>query len=106
MPKVTFIDPTGEPYTVNAEAGQSLMAAATSEGIPGIDADCGGAASCGTCHVILPPEWRTAAGPLSPQEDGLLSMREDRTDGSRLSCQIEAHDALDGLTLQVAPARR
>jgi 2Fe-2S ferredoxin len=101
MPTVTLIDFSGEPYTIEAETGKSLMENALQNGVPGIDADCGGACACGTCHCFVDAAWRDRTGTPSPQEDGMLSMRPDRAEGSRLSCQIEIREDLDGLVVRL-----
>lgn len=101
MPTLIFTTHDGEPYTVDAPSGSTAMAAALSGGVPGIDADCGGGCSCGTCHVIVDPAWIHALPPIEPMEEGLLDFVPDRQEGSRLSCQITLSDALDGMRLRV-----
>lgn len=75
------------------------MQAAVSNGVPGIDADCGGACSCATCHVYVSEEWRNKVGTMEPTEEAMLGLSTDRKDNSRLSCQISVTDELDGLVL-------
>ncbi|TVR53133.1 MAG: (2Fe-2S)-binding protein [Puniceicoccaceae bacterium] len=100
MPKVTFITPDGSPNEVEAGPG-SLMEAAVAHNIEGIDADCGGVCSCGTCHVHLDPAWLDRVGPAGPHERDLLDFNDAADASSRLSCQIELNDALDGLVVRV-----
>ena len=101
MPQVNFITHDGEPYVVEGTSGESVMAAAVGNGVPGIDADCGGGCSCGTCHVIVDPAWSDRTGKPSPMEDGLLGFVPERTDTSRLSCQITLGESLDGLVVRL-----
>jgi len=99
MPKITFKTQSGELVEVEQDGG-TLMEAAVDSGIEGIDADCGGVCSCGTCHVKVAREWMERVGPPNEIEQDLLD-RLDGTDGqSRLSCQIELTDDLDGLLVQ------
>lgn len=101
MPTLIFTTHDGEPYRVETPAGSTAMAAALSGGVPGIDADCGGGCSCGTCHVIVEAAWISRLPPIEPMEEGLLDFVPEREAGSRLSCQITLTDELDGLCLRV-----
>ncbi|MBF7729155.1 2Fe-2S iron-sulfur cluster-binding protein [Pseudomonas sp. N040] len=101
MPSITFIEFDGTPHRVEGTCGKSLMLAAVENGVPGIDADCGGACACGTCHVFVDEHWRAATGQASPHEQGMLDMRPDQADNSRLSCQITVSEALDGLVVRL-----
>ena len=101
MPKITFIEHDGTQHVVDAEVGKSVMQAAMDNLVPGIDADCGGACACGTCHVIVSSEWFAKTGSTSDEEDMMLGMTPERADTSRLACQIEASEALDGLVVQL-----
>lgn len=101
MPTITFVEHNGEQHQVEAEEGKSLMEAAVENGVPGIDADCGGACACGTCHVIVDPEWLAKTGNLSDEEESMLGMTPDRQETSRLSCQITASEALDGIVVRL-----
>lgn len=101
MPTITFIEHDGEQHQVEIEEGKSLMEIAVDNGVPGIDADCGGACACGTCHVIVDPDWLAKTGGLNAEEESMLDMTPDRSDTSRLSCQITASDALDGLVVRL-----
>jgi 2Fe-2S ferredoxin len=101
MPKITLIEHNGTSHTIDAETGISLMQNAIDNSVPGIDADCGGACACGTCHVFVEGDWLPATGEIDAMEEAMLSMRPDRSDASRLSCQIDVTDALDGLVAQL-----
>ena len=101
MPKITLVEFNGTDHTIEAEAGKSLMMNAVDNGIPGIDADCGGACACGTCHVFVDGKWFEASGDSNPLEDAMLAMRPDREEVSRLSCQIEVTDAMDGMVVRM-----
>jgi 2Fe-2S ferredoxin len=101
MPRITFIEFDGTDHTIEAETGKSLMLNAVDHGVPGIDADCGGACACGTCHVFVEAAWFPAPGGSNPLEQAMLDMRPDREQQSRLSCQIEVTDAMDGMVVRM-----
>lgn len=101
MPKITFIEYNGTPHQVDAVAGQSLMRAAVDNGVPGIDADCGGECACATCHVYVEPEWFERTGERSEMEQSMLGFAAVTQDNSRLSCQVVVSDALDGLVVRL-----
>ncbi len=100
MPKITYIDSQGTSRTVEAETGSTVMEAAIKNGVPGIEAECGGACACATCHVYVEPEWFEKAGGPSPMEEDMLDFGFDVRENSRLSCQIKVTDALDGLVVR------
>ena len=99
MAKITYIEFNGAAHTVDVKVGNSVMEGAIKNNVPGIDADCGGACACATCHVYIPDEWRGAVGDRSDMEESMLDFAENVKDNSRLSCQIKVTDALDGLTV-------
>ena len=101
MPTVKFIEFNGTEHVVDANNGESIMIAATSNLVPGIDADCGGECSCATCHVLIDAEWMAKLEPRTEQEESMLDLNPDRTDESRLSCQIPMSDDLDGITVKL-----
>lgn len=102
MPKVTFIDAAGASRVVNIPAGWSLMEGAVQNDVPGIAAECGGGCACATCHVFVAPEWLDRMPATSPAENDLLECTAvARTPESRLSCQIQMSDALDGLVVRL-----
>jgi len=93
----------GPTYRIKGRTGRSLMHAAVTYGVEQIAADCGGCLSCATCHVIVDPAWADKLPPPKPAElDMLDSTASPREAHSRLSCQIELRDALDGLVVRVA----
>lgn len=100
MAKITFIAADGTSKTVEAAAGSTVMEAAIRNGVKGIDAECGGACSCATCHVYVDDAWRAAVGPASAMEEDMLDFASDVRENSRLSCQISVSDALDGLIVR------
>ena len=99
MPKVTFIDAAGTSREVEAEAGATLMETAIRNGVPGIDAECGGACACATCHVYVDEDWIEATGSAGPMEEDMLDFAFDVRPTSRLSCQIKITPELDGLVV-------
>ena len=101
MPKITLIEYSGQDHTIEAETGKSLMQNALDNMVPGIDADCGGACACGTCHCFIEETWGETTGDADPMEEAMLGMRPDRTDASRLSCQIAVSDAMDGMIVRL-----
>lgn len=99
MPKITYIDFEGTERSVDAKVGDSVMESATNNDIPGIDADCGGACACATCHVYISPEWAEVIGKPEELEAEMLDVAEEVNEFSRLSCQIEVSDEMDGLVV-------
>jgi 2Fe-2S ferredoxin len=97
MAKINFTDSAGTTRTVEVENGATVMEAAIRNAIPGIDAECGGACACATCHVYVDPEWQEKVGPPTPMEEDMLDFGFDVRPNSRLSCQIKVSDELDGL---------
>lgn len=106
MPKVIYVGDDGQEFAVDAAPGESVMAAAVKNGVPGIVGECGGNASCATCHVWVREEFLDAVGAPGDLEDDLLDLGvEDRRPGSRLGCQIEMTAELDGLVVDVPPSQ-
>lgn len=101
MPKVTFIAFNGTPYSVEVPVGTTLMRAATDNGVPGIDGDCGGQCACATCHVFVQAPWDELTGKRTQIEDDMLNFAAELRDNSRLACQITLTDALNGLVVQM-----
>src|SRR4026209_2844648 len=101
MPKITYIDQSGKERVVEVPVGWTVMEGAVKNLVPGIDADCGGACACATCHVYVEPEWRDKVGTRNPMEEDMLDFAFDVQDSSRLSCQIKLTNALDGLRVKV-----
>src|SRR5215218_5073919 len=94
MVKITYIDAEGTARTVEAEEGSTVMENAVRNGIPGIEAECGGACACATCHVYVDEEWRAATGEPQPMEEDMLDFAADVRPNSRLSCQPVARPSL------------
>ncbi len=105
MAKITFIQPDGQSQTVEAAAGLTVMEAAKLNTIDGIDAECGGACACATCHVYVDEAWREKSGKPAAMEEDMLDFAFDVRDGSRLCCQIKVTAAIDGLIVRV-PAKQ
>ena len=101
MPKITYIESDGTEHVIDVAEGLTVMEGAVRNLIPGIDADCGGACACATCHVYVDPAWKKAAGEKSDMEDSMLDFADDVAENSRLSCQIKVSDALDGLVVRM-----
>ena len=101
MAKITFIQHDSTEQTVDGLPGMSVMETAVKNLVPGIDADCGGACACATCHVYVEPDWVEKTGMRSAMEEDMLDFAFDVRENSRLSCQIKISDALDGLRVTV-----
>jgi ferredoxin, 2Fe-2S len=99
MAKITYIDAGGVARTVDGEIGSTVMETAIKNGVPGIEAECGGACACSTCHVYVDEAWREKTGEPSPMEEDMLDFAFDVKPNSRLSCQIKVTEALDGLVV-------
>ena len=92
-------DVSGTARTVEAELGSTVMEVAIRNNIPGIEAECGGACACATCHIYVDEAWREKVGGPSPMEEDMLDFGYDVRPNSRLSCQIKVTDDLDGLVV-------
>ena len=101
MPKITYIDSTGNKKTINVENGLSIMEGAIQNNIPGIDADCGGGMACATCHVYVNEEWLDKLPKKEDGEEDMLDMAFEPKKNSRLSCQLIVSDELDGLIVNI-----
>ena len=101
MAKITFIEHNGTPHTVEVKIGASVMEGAIKHNVPGIDADCGGACACATCHVYVDEAWVEKTGTASDMESSMLEFGVDIQPNSRLSCQIEMREDLDGLVVKL-----
>jgi len=97
MVKITFTDSEGTARIVDAEIGSTVMETAIKNDIPGIEAECGGACACATCHVYVDEAWLEKTGGPSPMEEDMLDFGYDVRSNSRLSCQIKVTEELDGL---------
>jgi|TARA_B100000767_G_C19534641_1_gene438104 2Fe-2S ferredoxin len=101
MAKINFIEFNGTEHTVDVDDGNTVMEAAIKNNVPGIDADCGGACACATCHVYIDPEWLQKAGEAEEMEKDMLDFAFDVEDNSRLSCCIKVSSELDGLIVRL-----
>jgi len=101
MAKITFIEHDGTEHAVDAENGMTVMEVAIKNSVPGIDADCGGACACATCHVYVEPDWTDKTGEAEQMEEDMLDFAFDVRDNSRLSCQIKVTDEIDGLVVKL-----
>jgi 2Fe-2S ferredoxin len=97
MPKVIYVEHDGTRHQVEVPVGLSVMRGAVDNGVPGIDADCGGECACATCHVYVDPAWLARTGERGEMEQSMLGVAAMTRDNSRLACQIAMSDALDGL---------
>ena len=105
MVKITFIQPDNSEQVVECEPEMTLMEAARLHNVPGIEAECGGACACATCHVYVDEAWRDRTGTPSQMEEDMLDFAFDVRNSSRLSCQIKVKPELDGLIVRV-PAKQ
>ena len=101
MTKITFVEHDGTEHVVDAANGGSVMEAAINNNVPGIDADCGGACACATCHVYVDDSWTETVGKPDVMEEDMLDFAFEPKPVSRLSCQIKMTDELDGLVVHV-----
>ena len=101
MVKITFIQPDNSERVVECEPEMTLMEAAKLNSVPGIDAECGGACACATCHVYVDEAWREKTGTPSQMEEDMLDFAFDVRPSSRLSCQFKVTEALDGLVVSI-----
>ena len=101
MAKITYIEFNGAEHVVDVKPGLSVMEGAVKNNIPGIDADCGGACACATCHVYVDQAWLDKTGSQSAMEESMLDFAENVEDNSRLSCQIKVSDELEGLVVRM-----
>ena len=103
MPKITYTDKDGKSRTVDAEAGSTVMETAIRNNVPGIEAECGGACACATCHVWVDAKWLPKLTPPTHEELEMLDGAFHVDERSRLCCQIIMSPELDGLELELAP---
>ena len=103
MPKINVIDRSGASTEVQAENGLSLMEVVRDEGFDELLALCGGCCSCATCHVHVEASYFAKLPEMTEDESDLLDSSDHRNETSRLACQVEMSDALDGVTVTIAP---
>jgi 2Fe-2S ferredoxin len=101
MPKITYIEHSGKEHVVDVPVGLSVMEGAVKNAIPGIDADCGGACACSTCHVYVDPAWIDKLPKRESMEEDMLDFAFEPKANSRLTCQVKVTAALDGLVVRM-----
>lgn len=101
MPKIHYVEHSGKEHVVEVANGLSVMEGAVKNLVPGIDADCGGACACATCHVYVDAAWKDKTGEKSDMEQTMLDFANEVTEESRLSCQIKVSPELDGLIVRM-----
>ena len=101
MPKITYIEDNGKSHNIDVPNELSVMEGAVQNNVPGIDADCGGACACATCHVYVDPKWFDKLKKKDNAEQDMLDMAFEPSKFSRLACQITVTDDLDGLVVKM-----
>jgi 2Fe-2S ferredoxin len=101
MPRITYIEHNGTQHTVDVAAGLTVMEGAVNNNIPGIDADCGGACACSTCHVYVDAAWAGKLPAREDMEEDMLDFAYEPNERSRLTCQVKVTPELDGLVVQM-----
>ena len=102
MPAVYYIDKFGERHAVDVPVGYTLMEGAYNRQLPGMVAECGGGAACGTCHSYVSAAWVERLPPIEDLEESMLYLVDGRRDNSRLACQIHMSEDLAGIELEIA----
>jgi len=101
MPRIIYITSDEQRFEIEAANGATVMETAVRAAVPGIEAECGGACSCATCHVYVDPSFVETLGEAGPMEADMLDFAWEPGPNSRLSCQIRVSDALDGLVVRI-----
>jgi 2Fe-2S ferredoxin len=102
LAKITYVEHNGTKHVVDVKTGMTVMEGARDIGVPGIDADCGGACACSTCHVYVAPDWVEKIPAKDSMEEDMLDFAyQPDPETSRLTCQIKVTDALDGLVVNL-----
>lgn len=101
MPTIHYVTRDGERHSVDVETGYSVMEGAINNNIDGIVAECGGACACATCHSYIDEAWVAKLPEMDDMEDSMLDAAYERQENSRLTCQIEVTEELDGLVVHV-----
>ncbi|TWG59465.1 MULTISPECIES: 2Fe-2S iron-sulfur cluster-binding protein [unclassified Aminobacter] len=101
MTKITYITHDGTRFEVEAANGSTVMENAIRNSVPGIEAECGGACACATCHVYVDEAWADVVGAPEAMEEDMLDFAWEVGPTSRLSCQIKVRDELDGLVVRI-----
>ena len=101
MPIINYIEFNGKEHAVDVAEGVSLMQGAMDNMIEGLVAECGGCGVCCTCHCMIDPEWSEVVGEANDEENELLEMLDVREPTSRLSCQVQVTDEMDGMVVRL-----
>lgn len=101
MAKITYIEFGGKEHEIDVDNGMTIMEGAVKNMIPGIDADCGGACACSTCHVYVQGDWYEKLGGPKDMEEDMLDFAYDVKENSRLSCQMKVDDSYEGLVVKM-----
>ena len=106
MATVLFVEASGAEHRIDVPTGENLMRAALNEGLDGMVGECGGGLACATCHCYVEEDWADRLpAPAQTELDMLECTASERRPSSRLSCQIIASDALDGLVVHLPTAQ-
>lgn len=101
MAKITYITHDGNEHSIDADNGTTVMENAVRNSIPGIEAECGGACACATCHIYIDKDWVDVVGKPEAIEEDMLDFAYEMKPESRLSCQVTVSDKLDGLIIRI-----
>ena len=101
LAKITYVTNDGKSFVVEATNGTTVMENAIKNSVPGIEAECGGACACATCHVYIDDAWAELAGKPDIMEEDMLDFAWEGRPTSRLSCQVKVSDKLDGLIVHI-----
>ena len=101
MPRIIYVEQNGTRHEIELPEGESVMQGAVSNGVPGIDGDCGGECACGTCHVYVENAWLDKVGFIGDAEASMLSFADATQPNSRLACQIKMSRELDGMVVSL-----
>jgi len=101
MPRITYIEHTGIEHSVDVPVGLTVMEGAVNNNVPGIDADCGGACACSTCHAYVDPDWVAKLPGREDMEVDMLDFAYEPNERSRLTCQVKVTAEMDGLVLRL-----
>ena len=101
MTKIVYIEHGGKSHNIDVQNGLTVMEGAIQNNIPGIDADCGGSMACATCHVYVDEKWFSKLKEKESAEQDMLDVAFEPNSFSRLSCQLQVSDELDGLVVKM-----
>ena len=102
MPKLIITDRSGKKSEIEYDSNFTLMETLRDTGYD-IEASCGGCCACATCHVYIDKKWLNKLKNMDDDEESMLDQAFDVKNNSRLSCQIELSEELDGLEIEIAP---